>query len=111
MALGKRKEKQIDLFIPATKVAKGSGHPFYRRLNEVLEEAKFDTNVEKLCQPFYKEGGRPGVPPGVYFCMLFIGYFEGIGSQRGIAWRCGDSLALRDFLGYAITEATPVHAS
>lgn len=111
MALGKRKEKQIDLFIPATKIAKGSGHPFYRRLNEVLEVAKFDDYVQELCQPFYKKGGRPGVPPGVYFRMLFIGYFEGIDSQRGIAWRCADSLALRDFLGYAITEATPVHAS
>lgn len=67
--------------------------------------------VEELCEPFYKKGGRPGIPPGVYFRMIFIGTFEGIDSQRGIAWRCADSLALRDFLGYTITEATPVHAS
>lgn len=72
MALGKGKEKQIDLFIPATKVVKGSGYPFYCQLNEVLEAAKFDDHVEELCRPFYKECGRPGVPPGVYFRMLFI---------------------------------------
>jgi transposase len=111
MALGKRKPKQEELFIPTAKLATGPGHPFYAKLNEVLAEAGFDAFVEKLCAPFYKEGGRPGIPPGVYFRMLFIGYFEGLDSQRGIAWRCADSLALRTFLGIAITEATPVHAS
>lgn len=111
MALGKRKPKQDELFIPTAKLAAGPGHPFYAKLNEVLAEAGFDGFVEKLCAPFYKEGGRPGIPPGVYFRMLFIGYFEGLDSQRGIAWRCADSLALRTFLGIAITEATPVHAS
>ena len=111
MALGKRKPKQDELFIPTAKLATGSGHPFYAKLNEVLAEACFDAFVEKLCAPFYKEGGRPGIPPGVFFRMLFIGYFEGLDSQRGIAWRCADSLALRTFLGIAITEATPVHAS
>ena len=93
------------------KLATGPGHPFYTKLNEVLAEAGFDEFVEKLCAAYYKEGGRPGIPPGVYFRMLFIGYFEGLDSQRGIAWRCADSLALRSFLGIAITEATPVHAS
>src|SRR5213594_2253942 len=111
MAIGRRKEKQSELFIPATKLATGSGHPFYTKLNEVLAEAGFDEFVEKKCTPYYKEGGRPGIPPGVYFRMLFIGYFEGLDSQRGIAWRCADSLALRSFLGVALTEATPVHAS
>jgi transposase len=111
MALGKRKPKQDELFIPTAKLVTGPGHPFYAKLNEVLAEAGFDAFVEKLCAPFYKEGGRPGIPPGVYFRMLFIGYFEGLDSQRGIAWRCADSLALRTFLGIAITEATPVHAS
>lgn len=111
MSLGRRKEKQAELFIPATQIAKGSGHPFYSKLNDVLAQSRFDALVEELCEPFYKDGGRPGIPPGVYFRMLFIGYFEGISSQRGIAWRCADSLALRDFLGYTITEATPVHAS
>jgi transposase len=111
MALGKRKSKQEELFIPTAKLVAGPGHPFYAKLNEVLGQAGFDEFVEKLCAPYYKEGGRPGIPPGVYFRMLFIGYFEGIDSQRGIAWRCADSLALRTFLGIALTEATPVHAS
>jgi len=111
MALGRRGEKQVDLFIPANQISKGSGHPFYSRLNEFLRQAQFDPMVEELCEPHYKKGGRPGIPPGVYFRMIFIGYFEGIDSQRGIAWRCADSLSLREFLGFAITEATPVHNS
>jgi hypothetical protein len=111
MAIGRRKPKQDELFIPAAKVAAGPGHPFYAKLNAVLAEAGFDPWVEDLCAPYYKEGGRPGIPPGVYFRMIFIGYFEGLDSQRGIAWRCSDSLGLRSFLGIAITEETPVHAS
>lgn len=111
MAIGRRKEKQSELFIPAVDLATGSGHPFYSKLNEVLADAGFDQFVEKKCGPYYKEGGRPGIPPGVYFRMLFIGYFEGLDSQRGVAWRCADSLALRRFLGVSVTEATPVHAS
>ena len=111
MALGKRRPQQNELFIPTAKLATGPGHPFYTKLNEVLAEAGFDEFVERLCAPYYKEGGRPGIPPGVYFRMLFIGYFEGLDGQRGIAWRCADSLALRSFLGIAITEDTPVHAS
>ena len=111
MALGKRKPQQEELFIPTAKIASGPGHPFYAKLNAVLTDAGFDEFVEKLCAPYYKEGGRPGIPPGVYFRMLLIGYFEGLDSQRGIAWRCADSLALRTFLGIAITEETPVHVS
>lgn len=111
MALGRRKTQQDELFIPAAKLATGPGHPFYCKLNEVLAEARFDEFVEKLCGPYYKDGGRPSIPPGVYYRMLLIGYFEGLDSQRGIAWRCADSLALRSFLGITITESTPVHAS
>ena len=111
MALGTRKLKQDELFIATAQLATGPGHPFYTKLNEVLADADFDSFVERLCAPYYKEGGRPGIPPGIYFRMLFIGYFEGLDSQRGIAWRCADSLALRAFLGIGITEATPVHAS
>jgi transposase len=111
MALGKRTPKQDELFISTAKVAIGPGHPFYTKLNEVLSAAGFDEFVENICAPYYREGGRPGIPPGVYFRMLFIGYFEGLDSQRGIAWRCADSLGLRTFLGYSITEATPVHVS
>lgn len=111
MAIGRRKEKQSELFIPTARLVTGPGHPFYTKLNEVLAKAGFDEFVEKKCAPYYKEGGRPGIPPGVYFRMLLIGYFEGLDSQRGIAWRCADSLALRAFLGVSLSEATPVHAS
>lgn len=111
MALGKRKPKQDELFILTAQMATGPGQPFYARLNEVLADAGFDGFVEGLCAPYYKEGGRPGIPPGVYFRLLMIGYFEGLESQRGIAWRCADSLARRTFLGFAITEAPPVPVS
>ncbi len=112
MALGKRNTpKQSDLFIATTALPKTPAHPFYSKLNAVLAQAQFDPFVEDLCEPFYKEGGRPGIPPGVYFRMLFIGYFEGIDSQRGTAWRCADSRSLREFLGAELTEATPAHNS
>ena len=111
MALGKRKPKQVELFIPTVQLTTGPGHPFYSKLNQVLAQGGFDDFTETLCAPYYKEGGRPGIPPGTYFRMLFIGYFEGIDSQRGIAWRCADSLSLRTFLGVSWSEATPVHAS
>ncbi|HEX3716840.1 MAG TPA: transposase [Verrucomicrobiae bacterium] len=111
MAIGKRIPKQEEMFISAAQVVSGPGHPFYTKLNQVLAEAGFDEFVEKLCAPYYREGGRPGIPPGVYFRMVLMGYFEGLESQRGIAWRCADSLALRTFLGVSLTEATPVHAS
>ncbi len=112
MALGQRvSQRQGEFFVAANRIAQGPGHPFYSKLNEVLAAAGFDAFVQEQCAPFYKEGGRPGIPPGVYFRMLFVGYFEGIDSQRGIAWRCADSLALRTFLGYSVTEKTPVHVS
>lgn len=102
---------QEELFVASAELRKGPGHPFYTKLNMVLSEAGFDAFVEALCAPHYREGGRPGIPPGVYFRMVFVGYFEGIDSQRGIAWRCADSLGLRSFLGIPPTENTPVHAS
>ena len=113
MALGRRKrERQSDLWVPTAELPRGSGHPFYEKLNGLLAEAGFDEFVEELCRPHYAERlGRPGIPPGVYFRMLFVGYFEGLDSQRGIAWRCADSLALKRFLGYPLTHATPEHSS
>ena len=113
MAMGKRKtERQQDLWIAATDLPEAPGHPFYRKLNALLDEHGFDSFVEQLCQKFYHdELGRPSVPPGVYFRMLLIGYFEGIDSERGIAWRCDDSRTLRDFLGYDPKEVTPDHSS
>jgi transposase len=111
MALGRRTPKQPELFVATTQLVRVPGHPFYGKLNQALSEADFDLFVEDLCTPHYKTGGRPGIPPGVYFRMILVGYFEGLDSQRGIAWRCADSLALREFLGYALTDPTPVHAS
>ena len=112
MALGKRvTEHQPDLFITASLLPRTPGHVFYEKLNDLLSRHGFDHFAETCCIPFYKDGGRPGIPPGIYFRMLFIGYFEGIDSQRGIAWRCADSLALRSFLGLPLTETTPDHSS
>ena len=113
MAMGKRKtERQEELWIAATAMAEAPGHPFYRRVNQLLSERGFDAFVEGLCSKFYHESlGRPSIPPGVYFRMLLIGYFEGIDSERGIAWRCADSRTLSRFLGYALTESTADHSS
>ncbi len=113
MALGRRKRaRQTELWIASGDLPRSGGHPFYEKLNGLLAEADFDDYVEQLCRPYYANDlGRPGIPPGVYFRMLFIGYFEGLDSQRGIAWRCADSLALKRFLGYGLTDATPEHSS
>jgi transposase len=114
MALGRRRaERQEELFVPHDRLPRSEGHVFYRQLNELLAEAEFDRFVETLCQPRYDEEGRgrPSIPPGVYFRMLLVGYFEGIGSQRGIAWRCHDSLSLREFLGVPLTKDAPDHSS
>lgn len=112
MALGKRRtERQDELWVAAGEVVAAPGHPFYRKLNAVLTEAGFDRWVERRCERFYAKFGRPGIPPGIYFRMLMIGYFEGLDSERGIAWRCADSLGLREFLGCGITESTPDHST
>jgi transposase len=113
MALGKREtERQADLFLLAAQLPRSPGHVFYQKLNRLLAEAGFDPWVEKLCEPHYAAGrGRPGIPPGTYFRMLLVGYFEGLSSQRGIAWRCSDSLSLREFLGIPLGEDSPDHSS
>lgn len=113
MALGRRKSvQQQDLFVTAEDLPRSDGHVFYAKLNRLLEEAGFDSWIEQLCAPHYsRERGRPGIPPGVYFRMLMVGYFEGIQSQRGIAWRCADSLSIRQFLGLKLTDHSPDHSS
>jgi transposase len=113
MALGRRRSShQGELFLTSADLPQSPGHAFYDRLNELLAEAAFDRFVEDLCQPHYAhEIGRPSLPPGTYFRMLFVGYFEGIDSQRGIAWRCADSFSLRAFLAIPPTEASPDHSS
>jgi transposase len=112
MGMGKRCEsRQQELWIASDAVAEAPGHAFYQRLNQVLAQAGFDRWIETLCEPHYAETGRDSIPPGIYFRMLLIGYFEGIESQRGIAWRCADSLSLKEFLGFGPTESTPEHSS
>lgn len=115
MAMGRRSTGvQGELFLTSGDVAGSPGHVFYDRLNALLAEAKFDGFVESRCRKYYEDplkGGRPSLPPGNYFRMLFVGYFEGIDSQRGIAWRCADSLSLRQFLGLGWNESSPDHSS
>ena len=112
MGSRKDRERQEDLWVAYTDIAAGPGHPFYVRLNEVLDGEGFDAFVEQLCARFYAgKLGRPGLTPGIYFRSLMIGYFEGIESERGIAWRLKDSLSLRRFLGIALDEDTPDHST
>lgn len=114
MGMRRRKEsRDQELWIATDKLAGAPGHVFYRKLNQLLAEHGFDRFVEELCLPFYEPtgSGRPSIPPGVYFRMLFVGYFEGLDSQRGIAWRCADSRSLSEFLGYGPTEETPDHST
>ena len=109
MALGRRRSShQGELFLTSADLPQSPGHAFYDRLNELLAEADFDRFVEDLCQPHYANHiGRPSLPPGTYFRMLFVGYFEGLNSQRGIAWKCADSLSVRNFLGLEMGESAP----
>lgn len=111
MGTKQARQKQEELFY-ASERAEAPGHPFYQQLNQVLEQAKFDAFCERRCRKFYHTKlGRPSLAPGVYFRLLLIGFFEGIGSERGIAWRVADSLSLRGFLNYGLNEATPDHVT
>jgi len=110
--MGRHRSRQRDLWIGAPDLAKSPGHPFYEKLNQVLGKAGFDAFVEESCQQFYAERmGRPSLVPGVYFRMMMIGYFEGLSSERGIAWRVADSIGLREFLGFTLTDSTPDHST
>jgi transposase len=114
MAMGTRKqrEKQEDIWIAHTELPSAPRHPFYQRLNELLEGEKFDEFVEGRCAKFYAaKYGRPSLTPGIYFRSLLLGYFEGIDSERGIAWQLGDSLGLRRFVGIGLDEGTPDHTT
>jgi transposase len=113
MAMGKRKRhaKQASMWVAAQDLPRSAAHPFYTRLNQILDEHGFDGYVEGLCARFYAEEGRPGLPPGRYFRLLLIGYFEGLDAERAIAWRAADSFALREFLGLVLPEAPPDHST
>src|SRR5712671_640796 len=115
MAMGRRAEQrqaQEEFWIAHTQWPRTVAHPFYQRLNQLLEERGFDEFVEGQCERFYAEAmGRPSLTPGRYFRLLLIGYFEGIEGERGIAWRAADSLALRQFLELGLTEPPPDHST
>src|SRR4028119_1569980 len=113
MAMGTRKhrERQESLWY-RSELVEAPGHPFYRKLEQVLEKAGFDQFCQERCRSFYAENtGRPSLAPGVYFRLMLIGFFEGLDSERGIAWRTADSLSLRQFLSYGMDEATPDHVT
>ena len=114
MAMGRRRKRvrQEGLWTPTAALPVGASHPFYQRLNQILDEKKFDEYVETICETFYAgEVGRPGLAPGIYFRLLMVGYFEGIDSERGIAWRAGDSLSIRSFVRIGLDESVPDHST
>ena len=113
MAMGKKKcRQQEDLWVATSELPRTAGHPFYERLNGLFNEHGFDDFVEGLCAKFYADKmGRPSLAPGVYFRLLLVGYFEGIGTERGIAWRASDSLGLREFLGLKVSESPSDHST
>src|SRR4051794_7370268 len=111
MALGRQKERQADLTVGWAELPRSPGHAFHDRLQAILVGSGFDGFAEKECAPYYASGrGRPSLPPGRYFRMHLVGYFEGIESERGLEWRCSDSLSLREFLRLGTTEPAPDHS-
>ena len=112
MGMGRRRDRQDTLWVATAELPQTAGHVFYERVNRILDQAKFDRFVEDACEKFYAEVmGRPSVAPGKYFRMLLVGYFEGIDWERGIAWRCADSLSLRGFLGVGLSGSVPDHST
>lgn len=112
MAMGRYKPQQRDLMMTWADLPRSPGHAFYDKLQVILIKGGFDAFAEETCQPFYAaKKGAPSIPPGRYFRMHLIGYFEGIDSERGIEWRCCDSLSLRDFLQLGAGERVPDHSS
>jgi transposase len=111
MAMGREGDRQGDLMVSWAEMPRSPGHAFYDRLQDVLIAGGFDRFVEAVCQPYYAATrGAPSVPPGRYFRMHMVGYFEGIASERGITWRCSDSMSLRDFLRLENREKVPDHS-
>jgi transposase len=110
--MGKRKRRQQTMWVAASDLPMSPGHPFYAKLNRTLDAAGFDAYVEGRCRQFYAPVlGRPGLSPGRYFRLLLVGYFEGLDSERGMAWRAADSLAIRSFLGLCLEESAPDHST
>jgi transposase len=111
MAMRRDEGVQEELIAIWSEIPRSPGHAFYDKLQRLLREAGFDGFVEGLCKPYYAaKMGAPSLPPGRYFRMHMVGYFEGIDSERGIAWRCADSFSLRDFLRLSNHEKAPDHS-
>ena len=111
MALGRQGARQTDLMVGWAELPRSPGHAFYDRLQAVLVGTGFDGFAEAQCALYYASKlGRPSLPPGRYFRMHLVGYFEGIDSERGLEWRCADSLSLREFLRLGTTEPVPDHS-
>jgi transposase len=113
MAMGRRqRHRQQAMWLATEQLPRTAGHVFYDQVNKTLTKHGFDEFAEKACQQFYADTmGRPGLAPGIYFRMQLIGYFEGIDSERGMAWRCADSLSLREFIGVGLTGTVPDHST
>ena len=112
MAMGTRREQQEEIWIPSCELPRPASHPFYEGLNQLFVRHDFERFVEGKCQRFYAaRTGRPSLAPGIYFRLLLVGYFEGIDSERGIAWRTGDSLSIREFVGIGLNEGAPDHTT
>ena len=114
MSMGRRQGTQPEMWVAYNEIHAGPGHRFYEKLNELLRQAEFDRQAEALCAPYYESANTPGrrsIAPGAYFRMHLIGYFEGIESERGLEWRCADSMSLRRFLGIPITKRVPDHTT
>ena len=111
MGLGRQGDQQGTMYLAWDEIPRSRGHAFFDRLQQILRKSGFEVIAEKLCKPFYSDKGRPSIPPGRYFRMHLVGYFEGIDSERGIEWRSADSFSLRDFLQLSTKESVPDHSS
>jgi Transposase domain (DUF772) len=110
MSMGKRRRhaKQASMWVATQDLPRSVAHPFYARLNQILDQHDFDGFVERLCERFYADEGRPGLPPGRYFRLLLIGYFEGLDAERAIAWRAAIHLRCASFLGWCYPRRRPI---
>ena len=111
MGKKRKRNRQTSMWVATSDLPRSAGHPFYERLNRVLDDVGFDAFVEAQCAPFYADDiGRPSLAPGRYFRLLLLGYFEGLDSERAIAWRAADSLSIRHFLDFELHDAPPDHS-
>ena len=112
MGKRRRRARQASMWVPTSELPRSAAHPFYRRLNRILDDAGFDAFVETQCAKCYAPVmGRPSLPPGRYFRLLLLGYFEGLDSERAIAWRAADSLSVRTFLHLDLHDPVPDHST